>query len=66
MPENRPKGSSHSQGSPLRRIKVTFTSQQLQVLEKLREEGTFGANYPDIIMMLFRRYVRQTIGRRGP
>ena len=47
------------------KVKVNFTQQQLELLEKLKQEGKFGDNYGDICAAIFKEYVMQTFGRGG-
>ena len=49
----------------LRGIKVKFTQQQIELLDKLAQEGTYGKTYPDIVVAVFREYITQTFGKRG-
>ena len=48
-----------------KKVKVTFTEQQMMLLEKLKQEGTFGKTYEEIIPVVFRDYVNQTFGVEG-
>lgn len=47
------------------KLKVKFTQQQLELLNKLKKEGLFGKNYEEIIANVFRAYIKQTFGERG-
>ena len=47
------------------KVKVRFTQQQMILLEKLKQEGTFGKTYEEIIPKVFREYVNQTFGVGG-
>jgi len=44
-------------------ISVRLTQQQLELLERLRQEGDFGAEYPEVILTCFRKYVEQFLGK---
>ena len=46
-------------------VTVTFTQQQMELLDKLKEEGTFGSDYPEIVAALFRAYIDQQFGKEG-
>lgn len=46
-------------------VRVTFTEQQMFLLEKIRKEGTFGSDYAEIIPAMFRDSIRQQYGERG-
>ena len=48
-----------------KKVKVTFTEQQMMLLDKLKQEGTFGKTYEEIIPAVFREYVNQTFGVGG-
>lgn len=48
-----------------RKVKVKFTEQQMMLLDKLKQEGTFGKTYEEIIPAVFREYVTQTYGVGG-
>ncbi len=47
------------------KVRVTFTEQQMLLLEKLKKEGTLGTRYEEIIPAIFRDYVTQTFGVGG-
>ena len=47
------------------KVTVKFTQQQIELLDKLAQEGTYGKTYPDIIVAVFRQYITQTFGKRG-
>ena len=47
------------------RIKVTFTHQQIAVLEGLKREGKLGKSVEEIVPVIFREYVNQTFGVGG-
>jgi len=46
-------------------VTVTFTQQQMEVLEKLRREGTYGADNSSVVATLFREFIRQQYGNEG-
>ncbi|MFQ5998614.1 MAG: hypothetical protein ACE5KO_04840 [Candidatus Bathyarchaeia archaeon] len=48
-----------------KKVRVKFTQQQMELLEKLMQEGTFGKKYEQIIPAVFRAYVNQTFGVGG-
>jgi len=37
----------------------------MELLDKLKQEGEFGKDYPDVIVAIFRKYIRQTFGKGG-
>lgn len=41
------------------KVIVRFNQQQLQLLDNLKNEGKFGQKYEDIVVNVFREYVRQ-------
>ena len=45
------------------KVKVTFTQQQMELLDKLKQEGTYGEAYPDIIRAVFHEYLEQEFGK---
>lgn len=47
------------------KVTVTFTPQQMELLDKLKREGAFGSDYPEIIATVFRNYIRQQFGEGG-
>ena len=47
------------------RVVVRFTEQQIELLDKLKQEGEFGGNYEDIVVGLFREFIRETFGKGG-
>ena len=47
------------------KAKVTFTKQQMMLLERLKDEGDLGKTYDDIIPKVCREYVAQTFGLGG-
>lgn len=48
-----------------RKVEVKFTEQQMMLVDKLKQEGTFGKTYEEIIPAVFREYVNQTFGVGG-
>lgn len=40
------------------KVKVRFTQQQIQILNTLKKEGKFGTSYEDVILNVFRNYMR--------
>ncbi len=47
------------------KLVVKFNQQQLQLLDNLKKEGKFGNNYEDIVINIFREYIKQTFGKGG-
>ncbi len=47
------------------KLVVKFNQQQLQVLDGVKKEGKFGDTYGELIVNLFREYIRQTFGKGG-
>lgn len=41
------------------KLVVRFTQQQRELLERLRREGKFGATYGEVVLGVFRDFVRQ-------
>lgn len=44
------------------KVKVTFTEQQMDLLEKLRKEGTWGDNYGTVISNIVHQWVMSEMG----
>lgn len=44
-------------------VSVRLTQQQIELLERLKQSGDFGADYPEIIVACFRKYVEQFLGK---
>lgn len=47
-----------------KKLKVSFTQQQRELLEKLRQEAKFGKTYEEIVINVFRDYAKQQLGVR--
>lgn len=47
------------------KVKVTFTQQQMELLDKLKQEGAYGEDYRDIIVAVFQEYLEQEFGKGG-
>ena len=47
------------------KVKVEFTQQQIELLDKLKREGKFGESYGEICAAVFKEYVKQTFGAGG-
>lgn len=47
------------------KVVVKFNQQQLQLLDALKKEGKFGNTYEDIVVNVFREYIRQSFGKGG-
>lgn len=45
-----------------RRIKVGFTQQQWQLLDRLKAEKRWGGRREEIVLSVFRDFVRQELG----
>ena len=45
------------------KVVVRFTQQQLQLLDSLKKQGRFGESYTDIVVNVFREYIRQSFGK---
>ena len=43
-------------------VPVKFTEQQLVLIDKVVAEGNMGSTREDVILAMFRDYVRQTLG----
>ena len=41
------------------KVSVRFNQQQLALLDKLKKEGTFGDDYEEIVLRVFRQYVKE-------
>jgi Arc/MetJ-type ribon-helix-helix transcriptional regulator len=44
-------------------VSVHLTQQQIELLERLKERGDFGAEYSEVILTCFRKYVEQFLGK---
>ena len=47
------------------KVKVKFTQQQMELLDKLKQEGKFGESHGEICAAVFKEYVTQTFGVGG-
>ncbi len=47
------------------KVKITFTQQQMELLDKLKREGIYGEDYPDVILSVFHEYLEQEFGKGG-
>jgi len=47
------------------KLVIKFNQQQLQLLDNLKKEEKYGNRYEDIVVNIFREYVRQTFGKGG-
>ncbi len=47
------------------KVTVTFTEQQLDLLEKLVAEERWGDDVPQVVSSVFHEYVRAFLGRGG-
>ena len=43
-------------------VSVHLTQQQIELLERLKQRGDFGAEYSEVILNCFRKYVEQFLG----
>jgi hypothetical protein len=50
---------------PKTTVKVRFTQQQLELLERLRREGKFGNTYEEVVVSVFRNFVLQEADKGG-
>jgi hypothetical protein len=46
-------------------ITVEFTEQQLEVLDKIKDENIFGDSYEEIALNMFRSFIMQNFGEKG-
>ena len=46
-------------------VTVTFTLEQMEVLDKLVKEGACGADHSEVVAALFREFIRQEYGSEG-
>jgi len=51
--------------SKIHKLVIKFNQQQLQLLDNLKKEGKYGNSYEDIVVNIFRDYLRQTFGKGG-
>jgi hypothetical protein len=51
--------------SKIHKLVIKFNQQQLQLLDNLMKEGKYGNSYEDIVVNIFRDYLRQTFGKGG-
>ena len=47
------------------KLEVRFTQQQIELLDKLKEEGIFRETYEKIALNVFRNYIKQSFGPGG-
>ncbi|MBE3142775.1 MAG: hypothetical protein IMZ61_02485 [Planctomycetes bacterium] len=47
------------------RVVVRFTQQQIELLDKLKQEGRFGGSHAEIVVNLFRESIEDTYGKGG-
>tara|TARA_B100000315_G_C14433719_1_gene521380 strand:+ start:240 stop:404 length:165 start_codon:yes stop_codon:yes gene_type:complete len=47
------------------KLVVRFNQQQLRLLDNLKKEGEFGETYTEIIVNVFREYIKQPQDKRG-
>ena len=47
------------------KVVVRFNQQQLELLDRLKRDGKFGSSYEDIVVNVFREYIRQKFGKGG-
>lgn len=48
----------------MHKVVVRFDQQQLQLLDNVKKARRFGNTYEEVIMNVFRDYMRQNFGRR--
>jgi len=51
--------------SKIHKLVIKFSQQQLQLLDNIKKEEKYGNSYEDIVVNIFREYVRQTFGKGG-
>lgn len=49
----------------IHKLVIKFSQQQLQLLDNIKKEEKYGNSYEDIVVNIFREYVRQTFGKGG-
>jgi len=47
------------------KLVVRFNHQQLQLLDALKKEGKYGDTFEEIVVNIFREYIRQNFGKGG-
>lgn len=45
-----------------KRVTVAFTQQQWQLLDRLKDEGRWGTTREEVVLNVFRDYVKQELG----
>jgi hypothetical protein len=45
------------------KVTIRLTQQQIEVLERLRQQGGMGDDYPEIMLNAFRRYTEHALGK---
>ncbi len=48
----------------MHKVVVRFDQQQLQLLHNVKKAGSFGNTYEEVIINVFREYIKQNFGRR--
>jgi hypothetical protein len=46
-------------------MKIRFTSQQLKLLQAVLDEKDRGTNMNDVVLAIFREFVKQQLGREA-
>ncbi len=46
-------------------IKIRFTSQQLKLLQAVLDEKVHGTNMNEVVLTIFREFVKQQLGREA-
>jgi hypothetical protein len=46
-------------------IKIRFTSQQLKLLQAILDEEVRGTNMSEVVLTIFREFVKQQLGREA-
>lgn len=49
-------------GKSRRKLKIAFTQQQLELLDRLKTEERWGKTREQIVLAVFRDYVKQELG----
>ena len=50
-------------GGQADKVVVRLTQQQVELLERLKQSGDLGLEYPEIILNAFRKYAEQFLGK---
>lgn len=50
---------------PPKELTITFTEQQMELLDKLKEEEEFGSEYSQIVLSIFRAFIKSRLFDEG-